>query len=101
MKTNFLFIFTALLFCSCAREQPKTPVNIELPSARLAPCMNKPDGFDQAGYAMANGSRFIWNETGHFWEVITSDEMKVRATKLLQKGKQLYNSITTDTTNAK
>lgn len=64
--------------CSASVQPPQAP---KATAAEPAPEVGaaKPDNFDKAGKAAADGSRWVWNGAKGIWERVTSKENKDRA----------------------
>lgn len=88
-KHIFVFAVMAVLTMGCAHNTAgvNAPTNNHESSD---PCVK--DNFDKAGKDVADGSRYVWNESKKAWEWVTSDENKKRLEDMENAARAAYDA---------
>lgn len=73
-----------MLLVGCGHNDPAPKTAADSFNPLPDKCQDRPcvDNFDRAGSAVADGSRYVWNESKKAYEWATSEENKERAEKV-------------------
>lgn len=75
---NMAVIVMCVSMFGCASTVSNVPLRQPKLDDNKAEAKHEVDGFDKAGFVLADGSRFVWDETKQAYNWITSDENKKR-----------------------